>query len=134
AKTEYRALIDHPKLGPRMRVFTAGKATVAPFVLNPFEVPEGTTVNEHLNLLRAVFTAAFGMWTPLPQILERCLHDIYIDRGWDLRTNLNSRLSNQGDTTAAFPTLSDLIAKTNEVIPALGYEEKVTGDLRAALV
>jgi hypothetical protein len=134
AKTEYRALIDHPKLGPRMRVFTAGKATVAPFVLNPFEVPEGTTVNEHLNLLRAVFTAAFGMWTPLPQILEQCLHGIYVDRGWDLRTNLNSRLTNIGDTTGAFPTLSDLIAKTNEVIPALGYEEKVTGDLKAALV
>src|SRR5207302_8020438 len=65
ATTEYRALIDHPKIGPRIRVFTAGKAMVAPFVLNPFEVPAGTTVGEHLNLLRAVFTAAFGMWTPL---------------------------------------------------------------------
>jgi hypothetical protein len=134
AKTEYRALIDHPKLGPRMRVFTAGKAMVAPFVLNPFEVPTGTTVGEHLNLLRAVFTAAFGMWTPLPQILERCLHDIYVDRGWDLRTNLNSRLSDPAQTAGAFPTVSDLIAKANEVIPALGYDEKVTGDLKAALV
>lgn len=134
AKTEYRALIDHPTLGPRMRVFTAGKATVAPFVLNPFEVPAGTTVTEHLNLLRAVFTASFGMWTPLPQILERCLHDIYVDRGWDLRTNLNSRLSDVDETASAYPTLSDLIGKAIEVIPALGYEEKVTGDLRAALV
>src|SRR5439155_15028581 len=26
AKTEYRALIDHPKLGDRIRVFTGGKA------------------------------------------------------------------------------------------------------------
>lgn len=134
AKSEYRALIDHPKFGHRVRVFTAGKAMVAPFVLNPFEVPAGTTVGEHLNLLRAVFTAAFGMWTPLPQILERCLHDIYVDRGWDLRTNLNGRLSDPRETVGAFPTVSDLIAKANEVIPALGYEEKVTGDLKAALV
>ncbi|CUU57372.1 AAA-like domain-containing protein [Parafrankia irregularis] len=141
AKTEYRALIDHPALGSRMRVFTAGKATIGPFVLNPFEVPEGTTVGEHLNLLRAVFTAAFGMWTPLPQILERCLHDIYVDRGWDLRTNTNARLTAPDgghgtglDVAAAFPTLSDLIAKTEHVIKALGYDEKVTGDLTAALV
>ncbi len=134
AKAEYRALVDHPTIGPLVRVFTAGKATVAPFVLNPFEVPPGTTVSEHLNLLRAAFTAAFGMWTPLPQILERCLHDVYTDRGWDLRTNANARLSDAGDTAGAFPTISDLIAKVGEVIPGLGYDDKVTGDLRAALV
>ena len=134
AKTEYRVLIEHPKLGSELRVFTAGKATVAPFVLNPFEVPAGIPVSEHLDLLRAAFTAAFGMWTPLPQILERCLHDVYVDRGWDLRTNGNSRLSDSDDATAAFPTLSDLIAKVNDVLPTLGYDEKVTGDMRAALV
>ncbi|HEX6678819.1 MAG TPA: FtsK/SpoIIIE domain-containing protein [Actinomycetes bacterium] len=134
AKTEYRALIDHPRLGSRVRVFTAGKATVGPLVLNPFEVPAGTTVSEHLNLLRAVFTAAFGMWTPLPQLLERCLHDVYVDRGWDLRTNRNARLASGDETAPAFPTLSDLIAKADEVIPALGYDERVTGDLKAALI
>jgi hypothetical protein len=134
AKTEYRALIKHPRLGERVRVFTAGKAMVAPFVLNPFEVPIGTSVGEHLNLLRAVFTASFGMWTPLPQILERCLHDIYVDRGWDLRTNDNGRLADPNETADAFPTISDLIAKSNEVIRSLGYEDRVTGDLKAALV
>jgi hypothetical protein len=133
-KTEYRALLDHPSLGADVRVFTAGKATISPFVLNPFEVPAGTAVSEHLDLLRAVFTAAFGMWTPLPQILERCLHDVYIDRGWDLRTNLNIRVSDSDDPVAAFPTLSDVIAKAAEVIASLGYEDKVTGDLRAALI
>lgn len=134
AKTEYRTLIGHPQLGRRVRVFTAGKATIAPLVLNPFEVPAGTTVSEHLDLLRAVFSAAFGMWTPLPQILESCLHEVYTDRGWDLRANLNARLTDPGVTTGAFPTLSDLVAKAGEVIPALGYDDKVAGDLRAALV
>src|SRR5262249_45740090 len=59
---------------------------------------------------------------------------VYVDRGWDLRTNLNSRLVADDETSAAYPTLSDLIAKASEVIPALGYDEKVTGDLKAALV
>jgi hypothetical protein len=133
AKTEYRALIDHPVLGGRVRVFTAGHATVAPLLLNPFEVPPGTTVSEHLDLVRTAFAAAFGMWTPLPQILERCLHEVYADRGWDLATNTNIRLAEGDDPADAYPTLADLVAKAAEVIPTLGYEEKVTGDLRAAL-
>jgi hypothetical protein len=132
-KAEYRSLITHPRWGEEVRVFTAGKATVAPFTLNPFEVPPGTTVSEHLDLLRAAFTAAFGMWTPLPQILERCLHEVYRDRGWDLRTNANFRLGG-ADTTDAYPTLSDVVAKVEEVVPALGYEDKIAGDMRAALV
>ncbi|MGV9248051.1 ATP-binding protein [Streptomyces sp. NPDC003710] len=134
AKAEYRSLISHPVLGQNVQIFTAGKATVGPFVLNPFEVPDGTTVSEHLDLLRAVFTASFGMWTPLPQILEHCLHQVYIDRGWDLRTNTNTRLDKAADTTDAFPTLSDLSAKVSEVIPTLGYEERIAGDLRASLL
>ncbi|OEJ22644.1 ATPase [Streptomyces subrutilus] len=134
AKAEYRSLLAHPVLGRNLQVFTAGKATVGPFVLNPFEVPAGTTVSEHLDLLRAVFTASFGMWTPLPQILEHCLHEVYVDRGWDLRTNNNSRLDAGAEQSDAFPTLSDLVAKVSEVIPSLGYEERIAGDMRAALV
>ena len=133
AKAEYRALIEHPALGPRVRVFTAGQATIGPLRLNPFEVPSGTTVSEHLDLIRAAFTAAFGMWTPLPQILERCLHDIYVDRGWDMRTNQNIRNSDDDENVDAFPTLGDLITKAAEVIPTLGYEPKIAGDMQAAL-
>jgi hypothetical protein len=132
-KSEYRALIEHPILGKRMRVFIAGEAGVSPFLINPFEVPLGTAVSEHLDLVRAAFAAAFGMWTPLPQILERCLHEIYADRGWDLRTNTNSRLGVDDDRAEAYPTLADLVAKAAEVIPTLGYENKITGDLHAAL-
>ncbi len=134
AKTEYRALLRHPHLGPRVRAFTAGRDTVSPLLINPFEVPDGVTVSEHLDLLRAAFAASFGMWTPLPQILERCLHQIYVDRGWDLRTNINTRIGSGATTADAWPRLTDLIVKVNDVIPSLGYEDRVAGDLRAALV
>jgi hypothetical protein len=134
AKTEYRALMAHPALGRTLRVFTAGEDTVSPLLLNPFDVPAGTAVSEHLDLVRAAFSVAFGMWTPLPQILERCLHDIYLDRGWDLRTNTNVRLEPGDDPTLSYPTLADLVAKVNEVVPTLGYEDRISGDLRAALI
>lgn len=133
AKAEYRALLRHPRLGNRFRVFTAGRATVSPLVLNPFEVPAGTAVSEHLDLLRAVFAAAFGLWTPLPQILEQCLHGVYADRGWDPRSNANERLNGDDRPPEAFPTLGDLVAKVSDVLPTLGYDDKISGDFRAAL-
>lgn len=147
AKTEYRALLREPLLGPNLRILTPGNETVAPLRLNPFEVPDGIPVAVHLDLLRSVFNAGFGMWTPLPQILEKSLHAVYTDRGWDLTTGTNRRLGANPDLDAypahngasaadradAFPTLGELVRKVEEIVPKLGYEEKVTGDLRAAL-
>ncbi|MET9411546.1 DUF87 domain-containing protein [Streptomyces sp. NPDC002935] len=133
AKTEYRVLLRDHVLGPQLQVFTLGDENVSPFRLNPFEVQEGIPVAVHLDLLRSVFNASFGMWTPLPQILEVSLHAIYADRGWDVTTNTNRRLDDAADRSVAFPTLTDLVRKVEELVPQLGYEDKVTGDLRAAL-
>ncbi|WP_331738382.1 helicase HerA domain-containing protein [Embleya sp. NBC_00896] len=135
AKTEYRVLMRDETLGPRLQVFTPGNETVSPFRLNPFEVPPGIPVASHLDLLRSVFNASFGMWTPLPQILEVGLHAIYADRGWNVTTDTNRRLDADADAdrSAAFPTLTDLVRKVEELVPQLGYEDKVTSDLRAAL-
>ncbi|MFD9007731.1 ATP-binding protein [Streptomyces sp. NPDC059552] len=133
AKAEYRALLQDPAIGPRIRVFTLGRETVAPLRLNPFDIPEGVSVAEHVDLLRATFEAAFGMWVPLPHVLERCIHEIYSDRGWDLRTGANHRLDDQALTWAACPTLSDLAAKIPVVARSLGYEEKIAADIEAAL-
>jgi len=135
AKAEYRALLNDPNLANRLQIFTLGNEKISPFRLNPFEVvswPE-TPIGVHLDLLRSVFSASFGMWTPLPQVLEQCLHQVYEDRGWDLAANTNARLDNNSDIAAAFPTLSDLVVKVDKVTRQLGYEERITADIRAAL-
>ncbi len=133
AKTEYRVLLKDRDLAPRLRVFTLGNEMVSPFRLNPFEVLPGTPVSVHLDLLRSVFAASFGMWTPLPQILEQCLHRVYTERGWDLTTDTNPRLDSGSDRADAFPTLSDLVGTVDQVTRELGYEEKITDDMRASL-
>ncbi|MGV9947020.1 ATP-binding protein [Rhodococcus aetherivorans] len=133
AKTEYRSLIDDPRLGRHLQIFTLGDETVSPFRLNPFEFPPGIPVAVHLDLLRSVFNVSFGMWTPLPQVLENCLHRIYEDRGWDITANRNRRLHADAPRSRAFPTITDLVAKIDEIIGQLGYEDRVTNDLRAAL-
>ena len=70
AKTKYRALLKDSVLAKRLQIFTLGDEQVSPFRLNPFEVMPGVRVGLHLDLLRSVFSVSFGMWTPLPQVLE----------------------------------------------------------------
>jgi hypothetical protein len=127
AKREYRALEG-------FQVFTLGDETVSPFRLNPFEVPEGIPVAAHLDLLRAVFSVSFAMWTPLPQVLEVALYRVYADAGWDVTSGVNRRLDDAADRSESFPTLSDLATMAEIVSHELGYEERVTADIRAALL
>src|SRR5262249_36372030 len=86
----------------------------------------------HVDLLKALFVASFGMWDPLPQVLERSLYRIYLARGWNLVTNANPRLADQpaGD---CFPTLTDLAGVIDDVVDELGYNKEISDNIRAAL-
>jgi len=132
AKSEYRLLLDDPGIHHRVLVFTLGNERVSPFRLNPFEIVPGISVSVHLDLLRSVFASSFGMWNPLPQILEQSLHEIYADYGWDITAGSNAR-DPGGTSPLAYPTLSALSTKVEEVIGRLGYDKKITDDFRAAL-
>lgn len=132
-KTEYRILLADQTPSP-VRLFTAGNATGLPLRINPFEKPPGIALAVHVDLIRALFTASFDMWSPMPQILERCIHEIYTDRGWNVVTGTNHR-SDPADAgrPEAWPTLSDLADKVSEVIDQLGYSGEVVGNLKSGL-
>lgn len=132
AKTEYRELLNHPDVGRKLQVYTLGNENISPFRLNPFEVLEGTPIAVHIDLLRSVFSVSFGLWTPLPQVLEECFQLIYEDKGWDITANENRRTDDVSDPLA-FPTLSDLLNKLDEVIPRLGFDPEATGRVRGSL-
>ena len=69
------------------------------------------------------------MWAPMPQVLERCLIEIYEESGYDLATGLNAR----GEGVRAMPMLGALHTKIEAVVPSLGYDRRVTDDVSAAL-
>ena len=58
---------------------------------------------------------------------------VYEDRGWDVTGDVNRRLDDRSDRAAAFPTLSDLVAKVDAVQHASATRSSVTADIRAAL-
>lgn len=138
AKREYRKLAKLLPSGSKLRVFTVGEEgeNAAPFRLNPFEIMPGVPVQTHIDLLKSVFNASFGMWSPLPQVLERAIHEIYRDKGWDPVSSTNDRAVIEGSDKwhpRAQPTLTDLYHKVAEMVPKLGYDKEVTRNVRTAL-
>ena len=130
AKSEYRALL--PSVGfAQLAVFTLGNETVAPFRLNPFEVPSRTLVQTHIDYIKSLFSAAFVLYPPMPYVLERSIQEIYEECGWDVADNKNRR---GAGGSSSFPTLSDLAARIPVVVDRMGYDQRMTMDVKAGLL
>ena len=78
-KSEYRSLVDSIR---DLQVFTPGKNTVSPYIINPFLPPTGVTVESYVPSLMSAFKAAFSMPDPLPDIFLSAINDCYNEYGW----------------------------------------------------
>jgi hypothetical protein len=125
-KREYRQLSGQYK---DLRVFTLGNEMASPIRLNPFEVLPGIPVLTQIDHIKSIFFASFVLYAPMPHVLERCIHEIYTDKGWNLTRNENLR----GKHPYANPTLTDLYNKIDDVVVTLKYEERLQMDISAAL-
>jgi hypothetical protein len=131
AKTEYREMLGWRGTGRKIRVFTLGRESVAPLRINPFEVPPGIDVSTHLDLLKAVFMGSMALWIPLPQVLEQCLIELYTERGWNFAAG--AQLPEDGRGIPDSPTLGELVAAVERLVPTLGFKAESTQEITAAL-
>jgi len=126
AKAEYRQLYEVSGLKEDLRVFTLGNEAASPFRLNPLEPVPGYPLEAHRGYLRSAFIASLPMGGPFPQIVERCLQDVYRGRSYD-------GVSPMVDP----PTLHDLVGLIEPTVRQLGYDaetrDRFTGALRARL-
>jgi hypothetical protein len=127
AKTEYRALKNLPCFRDEMYVFTVGNENISPFRFNPFEIPEGVYVSDHISTLKTCFSGAFSLWDPLPMILEQAIGEIYADNGW-----YESALSDEQPDLNP-PTMDDLLTKALSIAKSTSYRGESAGNIRGAL-
>jgi len=130
AKSEYRQLLRNPRF-KGLKVFTVGDETTSPLRMNPFEVPKGILIQTHIDYLKSLFSAAFVLYPPMPYVLEQSIQEVYEDRGWDLARNINSR---GNSLERIYPSLSDLTAKIGVIVDRMGYDERITMDVKAGLL
>lgn len=146
AKRDYRQLLGDDVFNENLNIFTIGDATVSPIRFNPFYIQEGVQPLEHIDYLKAIFNASFSLCGPMPGIVEKCLHNIYIKKGWDLTlgTHFNFVDNDGGDDKSryqyeehyyCFPTLTDLKDEIDRYIKMeLDYQGEFRDNIRTAII
>lgn len=131
AKTEYRKLKTQVK---DLRVYTLGREQYSPFRINPFKFKNNSiSLQEHIDNLKVIFTAAFTMYASMPNILEQCLVNVYTKKGWSLITSKNI-FANDEIYDELYPTIEDLYTEIDSYINSLGYAQEQNQNIRAALL
>lgn len=144
AKAEYArmagrlAAADGPDRTRRVTVIRPGDVDVAPASLNPLEPEPGFPLQSHVDLVRALFLAAFEGHEPFPQVLARALTQCYTNAGWDLVTgeprpaHKPKFVLDEPDEprSAVYPTLGALQSTARQVVEMIGYGKEVTADVR----
>ncbi|MFJ9943655.1 ATP-binding protein [Streptomyces erythrochromogenes] len=144
AKAEYArmagrlAAADGPEAARRVTVIRPGDVDAPPASLNPLEPEPGFPLQSHVDLVRALFLAAFEGHEPFPQVLARALSQCYTDAGWDLVTgeprpaHKPKFVLDEPDEprSAVYPTLGALQATARQVVEMIGYGKEVTADVR----
>lgn len=136
AKAEYRQLAGHPALRGRLRVHAIGSDAALPLRLNPFVPIEDVPLARHIDLLKAVFNAAFPMFAGMSYVLEEAMLEIYTERGWNLHTSANDVLGptpSPADLSALTPSIGDLTGKIEQVLESKQYAREVHQNMGAAL-
>lgn len=146
AKRDYRQLLADDVFKENLNIFTIGDGLVSPIRFNPFYIQEGVHPLVHIDYLKAIFNASFSLYGPMPSIVEKCLHAIYIKKGWDLTLGTHPNLvDSKGNPDAkryeteehfyCFPTLTDLKDEVDHYIKnELDYQGELRDNIRTAII
>jgi uncharacterized protein len=129
-KSEYAAMAGRiAALGPagQVTVINPSERDAVPLSVNPLAPEPGYPVQAHIDMLRALFMAAFDAEEPFPQIMSQALQRVYEASGWDLVTGggVPGAL-----TPPAVPTLAQLQRAALAVIEDVGYGSELQADVR----
>ena len=146
AKKEYRNLAEE------IDVYTLGKPEINAPKINPFYIMPGISPQIHIDYLKDLFNASFSFYGPMPYILEKCLHSVYRNKGWDLTLGYHPLLVNIANSADffniqyvskqykkishkyLFPTMQELKDEINRYIDTeLKYDGEVAGNIKTAM-
>jgi len=146
AKRDYRQLLAEDCFKNNLNIFTVGDSTTSPIRINPFYIQPYTHPLVHIDYLKSIFNASFSLYGRMPHIVEKCLHNIYSKRGWNLTTGTHPHLIDkngepdlnyykQPEHFYCFPTLTDLkIEIDNYINTELDYKGELRDNIRTAII
>ncbi|HEX7994801.1 MAG TPA: ATP-binding protein, partial [Streptosporangiaceae bacterium] len=127
-KSEYAAMAG--RIAPedaKLTLISPADPDATPLAINPLAPEPGFPVQTHIDMVRALFLAAFDAHEPFPQIMAQALQRVYESCGWDPV----SGSSRPGAVVPpAIPTLAQLQSAAMEVIAEVGYGPELQADVR----
>jgi DNA helicase HerA-like ATPase len=124
AKSEYAAMAG--RVDDDVTVINPSAPDGVPLSINPLEPEPGYPVQAHIDMIRALFMAAFDAEEPFPQIMSLSLQRVYEATGWDVVTGGAVPGSN---VPPSVPTLEQLQQHAMDVIKEIGYGREVQADV-----
>src|SRR5215467_1152985 len=127
-KSEYAAMAGRiAPAGGALTLLSPADPDAIPLAVNPLAPEPGYPVQAHIDMVRALFLAAFDAHEPFPQIMSQALQRVYESCGWD-------PVSGAGQPGAAVPpavpTLAQLQSAAIEVIADVGYGPELQADVK----
>lgn len=132
AKKEYRALLNDPEMKD-VYLFSPNANMEFPLHINPFEMPKGCIISEHIQTLKGVFEGAFPLDNPMPFILDKGIETVYADLGWNYDDVYTGNEIGFDGKKRKFPSMSQLYKKLEELVEVMDYGAEVKGNLKSAL-
>lgn len=148
-KKEYR------NIKKDIEVYTMGRPEINCIKMNPFYVPMGISLQQHIDSLKDLFSASFSFYGPMPYIVEKCLYRIYEKKGWNLTFGLHSYYLEENKNNLLeelfdnkkleefyktishkylFPNMQDLKDDVNYYINnEMTYEGEIKGNIEGAI-
>ena len=145
AKKEYRN-IDKEK-----EIYTLGNVQLNSLRLNPFYILPGINPQQHIDLLKDLFSASFALYGPMTYIVEKCLSTIYEKKGWNLSFGYHPYLIDIENRQKAFdedkikerynemahkylfPTMQDLKNEVDRYVETMEYDKELKGNIKSAI-
>ena len=132
AKKEYRALLNDPAMSD-VYLFSPNADMSFPLHINPFDMPRGCIISEHIQTLKGVFEGAFTLDNPMPFILDKGIESVYKELGWNHDDVYTGNEKDKDGNKRKFPSMSQLYRKLEELVETMDYGDEVKGNLKSAL-
>lgn len=132
AKKEYRALLNDPSMSD-VYLFSPNADMSFPLHINPFDMPRGCIISEHIQTLKGVFEGAFTLDNPMPFILDKGIESVYKELGWNHDDVYTGNEKDKDGNKRKFPSMSQLYRKLEELVETMDYGDEVKGNLKSAL-
>src|SRR5580693_7991328 len=126
-KSEYAAMAGRIAGAGQVTVINPADPGAVPLSVNPLAPEPGYPVQAHIDMVRALFLAAFAADEPFPQIMSQALQRVYAACGWDVVTGAGLPGAPAGPVV---PTLQQLQRAALEVIEDVGYGRELRADVR----